>query len=114
MPMYYNTRKAKPVQIEGTVWYIRQPSASEQIELMDKLDTLVDNVRTLPEIVIWLVSVLVEKVEGLTDEEGSQVAYPGSLTADELCQGLTVGNLRAIVDAVLRMGKQSEDAKKNS
>lgn len=110
--MIWHSRKPKAVKVGETTLHVVPPTASQQLEFLELLDGSVKDPRQLPAVCAWVLSTLVQRIEGLKDEEGADVDA-STLSSEDLVQGCTIGTLHAVIDAVVRMGQLSEDKKKD-
>lgn len=110
--MIWHSRKPKAVQVGDTTLHVVPPTASQQLEFLELLDGSVKDPRQLPAVCAWVISTLVQRIEGLKDEEGAEVDA-STLDTQELVEGCNIGTLHAVIDAVIRMGQLTEDKKKD-
>lgn len=109
--MIWHSRKPKAVKVGDTTLHVVPPTASQQLEFLELLDGSVKDPRQLPAVCTWVLSTLVQKIEGLKDEEGAEVDA-STLAPQDLVEGCNIGTLHSVIDAVIRMGQLSEDKKK--
>lgn len=103
--MFFNTCKPRPVIIDGVTFQLKPLTVSQQIEFLDLLDQVVADPKLLPSTVAWLLTESCTGIDGLTDEDGQPVA---AMEPAELVQGLTVGGLRQIIDAMVATGSKKK------
>lgn len=102
--MFFNTNKARPVLIDGVTFNLKPLTVSQQIDFLELLDKVTEDVRKLPATVTWLLNEACTGIDGLTDEDGQPVDT-ASMNYADLVEGLTVGGLRQIIDAMVATGK---------
>jgi len=115
--MIWNSRKPKTVEIDGVKWTIKPFNAIEAAEFFSNLriqpETIEGRVIHIYETLEWILNVAVKGIEGLKDENGSEVGF-GTISNNELALGFSMDDYSSLCKAVREINTVSEDVKKKS
>jgi len=113
--MIFNTKRTAEVVIDGVTFTCHYPDALEQAQLLDSISANdVEGCGHIIPLAKVFFEIAIDKIDGLVDDLGNAVEYPkvdGKVPMD-FVQGFSLGNLNAIVEAVIALSEARKDIKK--
>lgn len=106
--MIFNTRKLVKVALEDLTLHIKPLDAMQQAEVLDLVADAKDHKATI-KVAELAIGYAIEKIEGLTDEDGNEIDIKVSG-----CLGLPFGVLQEVLSAVINAGRLEEKHAKKS